>query len=110
MKSPLTSKADAVVLEMLGLEADNLLAFLALLGLLRALETARPSWLPRASWKGPPWTARLHLAEAVDERAVAKAAAHGVELLSARFKVGGRKNVDFDRAGYRSYALDVRDD
>src|SRR5438045_7900123 len=100
MKSPLASKADAVVLELLGLEADNLLAFLSLLGLLRALETARPSWLPRASWKGPPWTARLHLAEAVDERAVAKAAAHGVELLSARFKVGGRKNVDFDRAGY----------
>jgi hypothetical protein len=110
MKSPLASKIDAVVLELPGLEADNLLAFLALLGLLRALETAKPDWLPRASWKGPPWTARLHLAETVDEGAVAKAAAHGVELLSAKFEVDGRKNVDFDRAGFRGYALNVRDD
>jgi len=31
-----------------GLEPDNLLAFLALLGLLRSLETARPAWRPRA--------------------------------------------------------------
>ncbi|MBK8175994.1 MAG: hypothetical protein IPK66_12250 [Rhodospirillales bacterium] len=33
-----------------GLEPDNLLAFLALLGLLRALEIARPEWCPRAYW------------------------------------------------------------
>jgi hypothetical protein len=31
-----------------GLEPDNLLAFLALLGLLRALELTRPNWRPRA--------------------------------------------------------------
>jgi len=110
MKSPLASKADAVVLGLPGLEADNLLAFLALLGLLRALETAKPGWLSRVSWKGPPWTARLHLAEAADESAVAKAAARGVELLSAKFDVDGRQNVKFDRAEYRSYALKTRDD
>lgn len=33
-----------------GLEPDNLLAFLALLGLLRALQTACPHWRPRAAW------------------------------------------------------------
>ena len=33
-----------------GLEPDNLLAFMALLGLLRTLEEARPGWRPRASW------------------------------------------------------------
>jgi hypothetical protein len=108
MRPPLASKADAVVFDLPGLEADNLLAFLALLGLLRALEAAMPGWLPRASWKGPPWTARLHLAEAADEGAVAKAAAHGVELLSAKFNVDGRANVNFDRAGYRDYALNAR--
>ena len=32
-----------------GFEPDNLLAFLALLGLLRALEKARPQWRPRAA-------------------------------------------------------------
>ena len=34
-----------------GLESDNLLCFLALLGLLRALEAARPVWCPRAAWE-----------------------------------------------------------
>ena len=33
-----------------GLEPDNLLAFLALLGLLRALQTSRLEWRPRAGW------------------------------------------------------------
>ena len=33
-----------------GLELDNLLAFLALLGALRALEKSRPDWHPRAAW------------------------------------------------------------
>lgn len=33
-----------------GLEPDNLLAFLALLGLMRALDLARPEWQPRAYW------------------------------------------------------------
>ena len=110
MKSPLASTADAVVLELPGLEADNLLAFLALLGLLRALETAKPGWLPRASWKGPPWIACLHLAEAGDESAVAKAAARGVELLSAKYDVAGRRDVKFDRAKYRNYARKLRND
>jgi hypothetical protein len=107
--SPLAPKADAVVHELPGLEADNLLAFLALLGLLRALETVKPAWLPRVSWKGPPWIGCLHLAEAVNESAVAKAAAHGVELLGAWFDVEGRKDVKFDRAEYRSYARKLRD-
>ena len=34
-----------------GLEPDNLLAFLALLGLLRGLELIRPEWRPRAYWE-----------------------------------------------------------
>ena len=33
-----------------GLEPDNLLAFLALLGLLRTLEHARPTWRTRVAW------------------------------------------------------------
>ena len=49
MTSPLSPPEDAVVLALPGLEADNLLAFLALLGLLRALETVREEWRPRVS-------------------------------------------------------------
>ena len=39
-----------------GLDSGNLLAFLALLGLLRSLEEAEPSWLPRVAWavEAPP--------------------------------------------------------
>ena len=68
-----------------GLEADNFLAFLALLGLLRALETVQPAWSPRASWGQPPWVAHLHLAEGeerVDEVAVAQAADEGLQVLA----------------------------
>ncbi len=110
MKSPLAPRADAVVLELPGLEPDNLLAFLSLLGLLRALETANPAWLPSASWRGPPWIACLHLAETANESAVAKAAARGVELLSAKYDVAGRRDVKFDRAEYRNYARKLRND
>jgi hypothetical protein len=45
-----------------GLEPDNLLAFLALLGLLRALEKAKPEWKPRVYWEGEPPRAVLVLA------------------------------------------------
>jgi hypothetical protein len=102
--------SDASVLDMPGLEPDNLLAFLALLGLLRALDTARPDWQPRASWSGPPWTARLHLAKSTNESEVAQAAAQGIEALIAHFDLNGRKNVDFDKANYRKYARKARKD
>ncbi len=66
-----------------GLEPDNLLAHLALLGLLRALETSRPNWHPRAFWsvKTHPWRPILTLAEAKTELDVADAAAEGVKSL-----------------------------
>jgi len=68
-----------------GLEPDNLLAFMALLGLLRALEEARPAWRPRAFWDVAthPWRPVLTLGEGQTEAAVAKAAAEGVKRLGA---------------------------
>jgi hypothetical protein len=98
------------VLPLVGLEVDNLLAFLALLGLLRAVETSRPEWAPRASWEGPPWRARLHLDRPASEEEVARVAEAGVEAIAARFDVDGRKNVDFDVDDYRAYVLRVRED
>jgi hypothetical protein len=80
MTFPLTPPADAVVIDLPGLEADNLLAFLALLGLLRSLEISRPDWRPRASWKGPPWVARLHLAEVAEKGAIAEAVEIGLRV------------------------------
>ena len=67
-----------------GLEPDNLLAFLALLGLLRVLEKARPGWRPRVFWTvdDPPLRPALRVPEPVDEAAILKAAAEGLSTLS----------------------------
>ncbi len=66
-----------------GLEPDNLLAFISLIGLLRALEAARPAWRPRAFWdvEADPWRPVLTLAEAQTEADLAQAAAEGVRTL-----------------------------
>lgn len=67
-----------------GLEPDNLLAFLALLGLLRALGIARPGWRPRASWTVDALPVRpvLGLGGPQTRAAVAEAAAEGVAELA----------------------------
>ena len=67
-----------------GLEPDNLLAFMALLGLLRTLEEARPDWHPRVSWTvdEPPLRPRLHAAEEVAGDAIVEAAAEGLSALA----------------------------
>jgi hypothetical protein len=59
------SEYKSTTLPLKGLEADNLLAFLALLGLLRALEVAEPDAEPRIAWSGKPPVAVLDLAVAV---------------------------------------------
>ena len=56
---------DGSMYRLAGLEPDNLLAFLALLGLLRSLEEARPASLPRVGWTidAPPVRPALQLTE-----------------------------------------------
>jgi hypothetical protein len=67
-----------------GLEPDNLLAFLVLLGLLRALQTARPHWHPRAAWDldHPPLRPLLILSESDEVMAICEAAAEGATTLA----------------------------
>ena len=67
-----------------GLQPDSLLGFLALLGLLRCLEEARPVWWPRVSWTvdAPPVRPALHVAEPVTAKDVATAAAEGLNRLA----------------------------
>ncbi len=63
-----------------GLEPDNLLAFLALLGLLRALERAKgEAWRPRAFWDVDrrPLRPVLTLAEPATPEEIAAAARKG---------------------------------
>lgn len=82
-----------------GLEPDNLLAFLALLGLLRALETADETLCPRAAWDidTPPLRPKLFLARAVTPEEITESAARGIEAISACHNFEGRNGLNYSR-------------
>lgn len=100
-----------------GLEPDNLLAFLALLGLLRALEAedaapgANLCLHPRVSWdvEEPPLRPRLHLAAPLTAEAVAARAAAGVARLAAAHAFNQRGDLDYARGEARALLAEVRD-
>ena len=78
-----------------GLEPDNLLAFMALLGLLRALEEARPDWRTRAFWTvgDPPLRPALRTPGGVDGDTLAEAAAEGLDVLAQHHEFKGHKDL-----------------
>lgn len=78
-----------------GLEPDNLMAFLALLGTLRALDCAKPHWKVRASWSvdAPPLRPVLHLAQAASQAQVCTAVAEGARTLFAAVDLHERKDL-----------------
>jgi hypothetical protein len=86
-----------------GLESDNLLAFLALLGLLRSLESADKEraedekLYPRTAWEVdmPPLRPTLFLARPMTQNEVCACAAHGVTVLSATHKFDARKDLNY---------------
>ena len=90
--------------ELTGLEANNLLAFLALLGLLRALETSQPDWRPRASWKSVPWRPQLHVEAETDKKAICEACTDGLAQIAAAYDFAGRKNIDYSSQEFREAA------
>ena len=69
-----------------GLEPDNLLAFLALLGALRSLERVRPAWRPRVGWTvdAPPVRPTLTVAAQTTEAEMVAAVAEGLADLASR--------------------------
>ncbi|HWB49738.1 MAG TPA: hypothetical protein VG651_11555 [Stellaceae bacterium] len=82
-----------------GLEPDNLLAFLALLGLLRALETADPGLYPRAAWDvdRPPLRPRLFVAREAAAEQISEIAAAGIETIATSYEFAGRKDLNYAR-------------
>lgn len=110
-------EAPATVHRLAGLEPDNLLAFLALLGLLRALDAedaAHPDDKPfaaRVSWSitAPPLRPHLHVAFGVTRRAITERAAAGVARLAAAHDFAGRDNIDYPRPNARAVLVDARD-
>ena len=91
----------ATTFRLVGLEADNLLAFLALLGTLRALDLARPSWRARSRWTGPPWHPELTVEDDVDEQAVLIGIAEGIAIAGGPIDFQGHKNIDFSPQRFR---------
>lgn len=81
-----------------GLEPDSLLAFLALLGLLRCLDAARPEWLARAAWDldRAPLRPILVLAELHTQQEVSEVAAAGADRLAEAYCFSAEKS---DAAG-----------
>ena len=92
-------------IELRGLAPERLLAVLALLGLLRAVTTARPAWRPRIAWRGPPWRPVLDAAtDALDETAVARAALDGMDAWQPAFDFGGFADIKHTREQFRRWA------
>ena len=78
-----------------GLEPDNLLAFMALLGLLRTLEEIRPEWRARVFWTvdNPPLRPALRVPETVDAGAITAAAAEGLDILAQHHDFSNVKDL-----------------
>lgn len=92
-----------------GLEPDNLLAFLALLGLLRALEASDEARTesrlnPRAGWDvdAPPLRPRLFLARACALDELLNRTADGIDTLASFYDFDAREDLDFPRQDCRS--------
>ena len=78
-----------------GLEPENLLAFLALLGTLRSLEHVRPAWRPRVAWTidAPPVRPTLTVAAQTTEAEIAAVVAEGLADLASRHDFGQLKDL-----------------
>lgn len=97
---------------LLGIEPSNLLGFMALLGTLRALETARAEWFPCVYWDvgAPSWHPLLKLRAPQSQAAVAEAVTEGVgSLAPAHALTGDAKDLKFaaeEFASLREKAVD----
>ena len=94
-----------------GLEPDNLLAFLALLGLLHALEEAEPTWRPRVRWSvdEPPLRPLLETRVPVGADDVAEAAERGIAVVVERHEFAALKDLNVTGEEMRSELQARRD-
>jgi hypothetical protein len=95
-----------------GLEPDNLLAFLALLGLLRSLEAAEQEQplsaklSPKLSWDtNEPLRPRLHIAQQASQDEIAESAAKGLRILSRHYESNDLNREDLNIARAESRAM-----
>ena len=78
-------------LKLAGFDCYNLLAFLALLGMLKTIEISCPEWKPRLSWKYRiPY---LHISADVNEREIAEAIVNGIIKIGDKMRFDNAKNL-----------------
>lgn len=95
--------------ELRGLEPDNLLAFLALLGLLRALEADKPDWHPRVAWQGDAPSAVLHLAVPALRHEVVQSANRGINRIGLVYEFD-KLDPSFSMEEFRAMAKQAAHD
>lgn len=88
--------------DLYGLEADNLLAFLALLGLLRALDTSRPEWATRVRWSGMPLVASVSLDVQVNRSDFVRAVTEGVTTIATSYAFDANKDIVYSQEEFRA--------
>jgi hypothetical protein len=86
-----------------GLEPDNLLAFLALLGLLRALDKVWPDRHPCVAWHGIPMTAELYLSTATNQEAMVNAVNDGIRAIAHAYHFD-RADITYKGDEFRRFA------
>ena len=93
-----------------GLEPDNLLAFLTLLGLMRSLETVRPTHAHRVAWtvESPPVRPVLWSSACLDQAALLTAVAEGIRELAQTYDFGQRKDLNLDPEEAATTLADAR--
>lgn len=104
---------EAAMYRLEGLEPDNLLAFLALLGLLKALEAVdrdrdeTDKFLPRVAWDldHPPLRPSLFLGREATQEELGEAAILGIERVAAAHEFGGDKNLNYTVEQSRSILM-----
>ena len=87
--------SDRSTFRLAGLEPDNLLAFLALLGTLRTLEHVRSAWRPRVAWMVdmPPVRPMVTVATQSTKEEIVAAVAEGLTDLANRHDFGQLKDL-----------------
>ena len=95
-----------------GLEPENLLAFLALLGLLRVLDEARPDWRTRVGWSldTPPLRPVIVIPEGMGRDSVVQAATEGLATLVQHHEFNGAKDLKLSPENATKFLRDAASD
>jgi hypothetical protein len=85
---------------LIGIEPDNLLGFLALMGTMRALQVAKAAWRVRVYWEveHPPVHPVLSTSEPVERNELLDVIVGGCDLLAADHDFGGQRKLAWSQS------------